>query len=65
MSLESPEEKANGALLITEEYSEEIKIGRDDTLKNDSDNNHLEGTDNLSCWNDQSVQTFNKFQNRG
>ncbi|KAL3990149.1 Patched family protein [Acanthocheilonema viteae] len=60
MSLESSEETANGALLMTDEQSEEVKMERND--KNDSDSSHLERTDNLSCWNEQSVQSFNKLQ---
>lgn len=55
MSLEGPEEAANGALLMIEEHSQEVKMGR----MNDSDDAHLERTDNLSYLNDQ---TFNKLQ---
>lgn len=62
MSLESLEESAKGALLMDEEYLDEVKIGRNDASKNNSDDNHMERTDNLSCWNDQSIQAFNKLQ---
>ncbi|KAM3728002.1 Patched-related protein [Dirofilaria immitis] len=62
MSLENPEEAVNGALLMTDEYLDEVKVTRNDSLKNDLSNIHLERTDNLLRWNNQSAQAFNKFQ---
>ncbi|VDK66869.1 unnamed protein product [Onchocerca ochengi] len=60
MSLENPEEAVNGALLMIDDN--EVKVSRNDSLKNDSGNSHMEGTDNLLQWNDQCAQAFNKLQ---
>lgn len=60
MSLERPEETANGALLSTDEHLDEAKMEKKNDMK--IADNDMKRTDNLQQRNDQSVLAFNKLQ---
>uniref|UniRef100_A0A915Q2L6 SSD domain-containing protein n=1 Tax=Setaria digitata TaxID=48799 RepID=A0A915Q2L6_9BILA len=55
MSLESPEQTVNGALLVTDD--DEVEVERNEISKNDSNITYMEHSDNLSRWSDHCVQT--------
>ncbi|VDN86034.1 unnamed protein product [Brugia pahangi] len=60
MSLERPEETANGALLSNDEHLDEAKMEKKNDMK--ITDNDMKRTDNLQQRNDQSVLAFNKLQ---